>query len=152
MILTSPAFPDGGRIPKRYTRDGEELSPPLEVSEVPGGARSLALVADDPDAPLFTPTHWLVWNIPAGTTHIPEGIPAGPDIEALGGARQGRNTFGRHAYMGPAPPFGTHTYRFHLYALDRMLDLSAKSRKRRLLKAMEGHIVETALLTGTYSR
>ena len=144
MELTSPAFEDGGRIPSRYTCDGEDVSPPLEIVDVPAGAATLALVMDDPDAPGGTFDHWVVWNIAPGTSAMGEGEePAGVP---------GRTSFGRLSYGGPCPPSGTHRYRFKLYALDTALDLRRGASKRDLEKAMQGHILEQALLEGNYSR
>ncbi len=144
MELTSPAFENGGMIPARYSCDGDDVSPPLRISGVPEGARALVLIMDDPDAPMGTFDHWLVWNIPADTTEIaegtePEGVP-------------GRTDFGNTHYGGPCPPGGTHTYRFRLYALDRELDLPKGARKKKLLQAMEGHVLAEAVLRGKYSR
>lgn len=144
MQLKSSAFADGGSIPSKYTCDGQDISPPLQVSGVPDGAESLALVMDDPDAPTGTFDHWLVWNIPPDTTDIPE------DTEPEG--VQGRTDFGNLGYGGPCPPSGTHTYRFKLYALDARLDLAEGARKANLESAMEGHILAQAGLNGNYSR
>lgn len=145
LTLTSPAFEDGQPIPPRFTADGADVSPPLEVSGIPEGTASLALIMDDPDAPMGTWVHWVVWNIPSGTRRIEEGrLPAG--------AVQGRNSWGRNAYGGPAPPSGTHRYFFKLYALDCELDLSPGADKAALLAAMEGHVLAQAELMGTYSR
>jgi len=144
MKLTSPAFEDGEMIPAAHTCDGADASPPLEISDVPPEAKSLALVMDDPDAPMGTFDHWVVWNIPPGVASIPEGQ------EPVGVA--GRNSFGKTGYGGPCPPSGTHTYRFKLYALDAMLDLRPGSDKRALESAMKGHVLTEALLRGKYSR
>jgi len=144
MELCSSAFDQGAMIPSRYTCDGADVSPPLTISDVPEGTVSLALVMDDPDAPGGTFDHWLVWNIPAGTTRIPEGA----EPEGV----QGRTGFGRLGYGGPCPPSGTHRYRFKLYALDRTLDLPEGSGKSALESAMEGHVLAEALLEGRYSR
>lgn len=144
MKLNSSAFENGGQIPSVYTCDGGDISPQLQISDVPEGTESLALVMDDPDAPMGTFDHWVVWNIPADTTEIPEdaqpeGVP-------------GRNDFGRLDYGGPCPPSGTHTYRFRAYALSRSLDLPRGSAKGELQRAMEGSVLDEALLEGTYSR
>jgi hypothetical protein len=144
MRLTSAAFENGGRIPSTYTCDGEDISPPLEFHDVPQESVSLALVMDDPDAPNGTWDHWLVWNIPGGTTSIPEdsqpdGVP-------------GENGWGRLDYGGPCPPSGTHTYRFKLYALDCELSLPEGASKGQLQDAMKGHVLEEASLQGDYSR
>jgi len=144
MELRSSAFENGGRIPAAYTCDGSNVSPPLEVVDVPEGTAALALVMDDPDAPMGTFDHWVVWNIPPETASVPEGT------EPQGVA--GTNNFGTTRYGGPCPPSGTHTYRFKLYALDAMLELKRGASKRKLEKAMKGHILEEALLEGAYSR
>jgi Raf kinase inhibitor-like YbhB/YbcL family protein len=144
MELKSPAFEHGGKVPSRHTCDGEDLSPALEIGGVPPGTAALALVMDDPDAPGGTFDHWLVWNIPPGTTEVPEGAePQGV---------QGRTGFGKQGYGGPCPPGGTHRYRFKLYALDRQLDLKAGARKGQLEAAMKGHVLAETLLQGTYAR
>ncbi|MCD6415403.1 MAG: YbhB/YbcL family Raf kinase inhibitor-like protein [Planctomycetes bacterium] len=144
MELRSAAFEHGGRIPFRYTCDGANVSPPLEISDVPETAAALALVMDDPDAPGGTFDHWLVWNIPPDTTSIPE------DSEPEG--VQGKTDFGRRGYGGPCPPDGTHTYRFKLYALDQELSLPQGARKSALEEAMTGHVLAQTLLAGVYTR
>ena len=144
MKLTSPAFDEGGDIPSKYTCDGADISPPLEISAVPAEAEALALVMDDPDAPGSTFDHWLVWNIPTDVDSIPE------DTEPEG--VQGKTDFGRLGYGGPCPPSGTHTYRFKLYALDDTLDLDQGATKDQLQQAMEGHVLEDDMLSADYSR
>lgn len=144
MRLTSSAFEDGGRIPVKYTADGDDISPPLTIESVPEETKSLALVVDDPDAPVGTWVHWIVFNILSDIKQINEGeTPQG--IE-------GRNDFGKLSYGGPAPPSGTHTYMFKLYALDITLNLKQGAGKKELEKAMQGHILEKAILKGKYSR
>ncbi len=147
FVLASPAFPDGGPIPSRFTADGADLSPRLEIRGAPEGTASFALIVDDPDAPVGTWVHWVAWNIPGGTTVIPEG--ALPE-----GAVEGTNSWGRTGWGGPSPPRGTgvHRYVFTLYALDAPLDLPASADKDRLLQAMEGHVLGRARLVGTYTR
>ena len=153
MEVSSGAFKDGGKIPSRFTCDGEDVSPPLKIKGVSTKTKSLALVMDDPDAPIGVFDHWLIWNIPADTTSIPEGVPREKSVGSVGGARQGRNGFGGIGYRGPCPPGGpAHRYRFKLYALDTMLDLGPGASKAELERAMEGHIVEKAELTGRYGR
>jgi len=144
LRVTSPAFKHEGMIPSRYTCDGRDMTPPLRFEDLPKGAASLALVLDDPDAPMGTFDHWVVWNIPPGTTSVEEGRePQGV---------QGRTSFGRMGYGGPCPPRGVHRYFFKLYALDAMLNLPAGSRKRDLEQAMKGHVIEQAVLMCKYSR
>lgn len=144
MKLSSPAFENEGVIPAEYTCDGKNISPPLIISDVPENAKSLALIMDDPDAPFGTFVHWLIWNIPPNTTNIPEG----GNISYP----QGKNDFRKQGYGGPCPPFGTHRYFFKLYALDTLLDLEEGAKKKDLLKAMSGHIIEETQLIGVYSR
>ena len=144
MKLSSQTFENSGSIPLEYTCDGADVSPPLTFSDVPENAESLALIMDDPDAPMGTWVHWLIWNIPPNTT----GFSKGENIIFL----QGKNDFGKLYYGGPCPPSGTHRYYFKLYALDTMLDLTAGATKKQLEDAMKGHIVEEAQLMGTYSR
>jgi Raf kinase inhibitor-like YbhB/YbcL family protein len=143
--ITSPAFDHGRPIPQRYTADGDNTSPPLNLDDPPEGTVSFALIVDDPDAPRGTWTHWVVWDIPASARSIPEG--GVPD-----GAVQGRNSWGRADYGGPAPPSGTHRYVFKLYALDVVLDLAPETDKAGLLMAMEAHVLGRAELMGTYAR
>lgn len=148
--LTSTAFTDGGTIPKKYTCDGADVSPPLAWDNVPEGTKSFALICDDPDAPMGTWVHWVLFNLPADTRNLPEAVP--PDKELSNGARQGTNDFRKIGYGGPCPPSGTHRYYFKLYALDTLLDLPAGASKAQLLKAMEGHVLAEGQLMGRYSR
>jgi len=145
MTVESPAFQNGAAIPARYTADGADVSPPLVIRGVPEGTRSLALVMDDPDAPMGTWVHWVAWNLPADTSEIPEGgLPES--------AVEGVNSWGRRGYGGPAPPSGTHRYFFRVYALDTALELPVTTDKAGLLAAMEGHVLAEAVLMGRYSR
>ncbi|MGQ9674030.1 MAG: YbhB/YbcL family Raf kinase inhibitor-like protein [Candidatus Aminicenantales bacterium] len=148
--IISSAFKEGEMIPRKYTCDGEDISPPLAWSGVPENAQSIALISDDPDAPMGTWVHWVLFNLPATENSLPEGIP--PDKELSHGAKQGRNDFRRIGYGGPCPPSGTHRYFFKLYALDTILSLAAGATKAELLKAMEGHIVAQGQLMGKYKR
>jgi Raf kinase inhibitor-like YbhB/YbcL family protein len=150
LTLTSPAFEAGGAIPRKYTCDGDDVSPPLEWSAPPQGTQSLALIMDDPDAPAGTWDHWVLYNLPAGARNLPEGV--APDAVRADGSRHGRNNWGRFGYGGPCPPSGTHRYFFRLYALDTTLDLAAGANKAQLLAAMAGHIVAQGELMGTYRR
>jgi Raf kinase inhibitor-like YbhB/YbcL family protein len=144
MKITSSAFRNGEVIPVKYTCDGEDVSPPLEFDDIPEKARSLALIMDDPDAPMGTWDHWLVWNIPPGTSDVPEGdSPQGV---------VGKNSWGKAAWGGPCPPDRQHRYFFKLYALDRHLTVPPASRKADLEKAMQGHILAQAQLMGVYDR
>lgn len=142
MRLTSPAFENNGHIPKKFTCDGEDISPGLEISDVPDKTQSLALIVDDPDAPMGTWVHWVVFDIPVISRVEENSIPG----------RQGRNDFGRKDYGGPCPPSGTHRYFFKLYALDKILNLSEGIIKQDLEKAMQGHILDKVELIGLYKR
>lgn len=148
--ITSPAFEDGGLIPARYTCDGEDISPPLRWDAVPEGTRSIALICDDPDAPMGTWVHWVLFNLPADTRELAEKFPA--DETLHDGTRQGITDFGSTGYGGPCPPSGTHRYFFKIYALDTKIDLVAVADKARLLEAMEGHILGQGQLVGKYER
>jgi Raf kinase inhibitor-like YbhB/YbcL family protein len=155
LALKSPAFKAGGRIPVRYTGDGEDVSPPLTWSKPPGGARALALLCDDPDAPRDEPwVHWVMTDIPADAAGLPEGISKEARPREVQGAAQGKNDFGRLGYGGPAPPrgHGTHHYRFKLFALDAPLKLPGTPTKEALLRAVAGHELDSAELVGLYSR
>lgn len=148
--ISSPAFADGGLIPSKYTCDGADISPPLQWETVLEGTKSIALICDDPDAPVGTWVHWVLFNLPAETKELAENIPS--DKTLPDGARQGNNDWHRIGYGGPCPPGGTHRYFFKLYALDITLDLSAGATKAQLLGAMEGHILGQGQLVGKYKR
>ncbi len=148
--ITSPAFEEGGLIPAKYTCDGADVSPPLQWQGVPEGAQSIALISDDPDAPVGTWVHWVVYNLSADTKELAENIPA--DETLASGAKQGMTDFRRIGYGGPCPPGGTHRYFFKIYALETKLDLPAGAKKTDLLKAMEGHIIGQGQLIGKYKR
>ena len=150
ITITSSVFSEEGMIPKKYTCDAEDISPDLKWSGVPQGAKSLALICDDPDAPVGTWVHWVLFNIPADVTMLPAGIP--PDATLQNGARHGKNDFRKLGYGGPCPPGGTHRYYFKLYALDTALNLESGSTKAQLLAAMEGHILAEGQLMGKYKR
>jgi Raf kinase inhibitor-like YbhB/YbcL family protein len=149
--LTSTGFRAGAIIPKQYTGDGADRSPPLRWSEPPSGTKSLALICDDPDDPRGTWVHWVLFNLPPQTHELEEGVPT---AEALGnGAKQGKNDFGNIGYGGPAPPKGKpHRYVFKLYALDVAVDLPAGATKAQLMDAMKGHILVEGQLVGIYGR
>jgi Raf kinase inhibitor-like YbhB/YbcL family protein len=143
LRVKSSAFEHNGLIPRKYTCDGEDVNPPLTIEGIPEGTQSLALVVDDPDAPMGTWDHWVVWNIPPASKEIKEN--SVPGVE-------GMNDFRRHSYGGPCPPGGTHRYFFKVYALDAKLNLNANSRKKDLEKAMQGHVLAKGELVGRYSR
>jgi Raf kinase inhibitor-like YbhB/YbcL family protein len=153
MTLTSPSFEEAGEIPRRHTCQGEDVSPPLDWTGIPAGAKTLALVVDDPDAPdpaapKMTWVHWVVFDIPATASGLPEG--AGAALPAP--ARAGNNDWGRAAWGGPCPPVGRHRYFFKLYALGVSLPPDGVSTKAELEKAMQGHVLASAQLTGTYQK
>jgi Raf kinase inhibitor-like YbhB/YbcL family protein len=154
LVITSTAFSANGSIPQQFTCEGADVSPPLSFSGVPGGTKSLVLIVDDPDAPdpkapKMTWVHWVLYNIPANSTGLPEdekkrGVPAG--------ALPGINDWKRTGYGGPCPPIGRHRYFHKLYALDTVLADLKKPTKARLLEAMKGHVLAEAQLVGTYEK
>jgi len=149
--LTSTAFKSESSIPKHYTGDGADQSPPLHWTEPPSGTKSLALICDDPDAPRSTWVHWVLFNLPPSTRKLEEGVPTTATLD--NGAKQGKNDFGNNGYGGPAPPKGkVHRYFFKLYALDVLLDLPSGATKAQLEVAMKGHILAEGQLMGTYNR
>jgi Raf kinase inhibitor-like YbhB/YbcL family protein len=150
MQLGSSAFSEGDPIPTKYTCDGDDVSPPLVWGDPPGGTVSFALINDDPDAPVGTWVHWVLYNLPADARSLPEAVPA--DAELPDGSRHGQNSWRRLDYGGPCPPGGTHRYFFKLYALDAALELPSGASKEDVLKAMEGHILGQTELMGVYSR
>jgi len=129
-------------IPRKYTCDGRDVNPSLNIEDLPKETKSLVLIVDDPDAPMGTWVHWVVWNIPPAKEILEDSVPG----------TEGVNDFQRHSYGGPCPPSGTHRYFFKVYALDAKLELSPNSRKRDLEKAMEGHILAKGEIIGLYSR
>jgi Raf kinase inhibitor-like YbhB/YbcL family protein len=155
--LTSPAFEEGADIPRNYTCDGEDISPPLSWSGVPDQARSLVLICDDPDAPRGTWTHWVLYDLPPGATGLPEGLPTDQTIRVGSGggeheARQGKNDFRKPGYGGPCPPSGTHRYFFRLFALDSTTGLEPGAIRQQVERAMEGHALAQGQLMGRYAR
>ena len=148
--LKSPAFNSAGKIPLKYTCEGEDVSPPLAWSDAPQATRSFALICDDPDAPLMTWVHWVYYDIPATVKALPEAI--SPVEKPAPGGIHGKNSYHKPGYRGPCPPWGTHRYFFKLYALDTVLNLNPSIPKKDLLKAMEGHILGQAELMGTYKK
>jgi Raf kinase inhibitor-like YbhB/YbcL family protein len=147
--IASPAFKNGESIPSDFSCDGRDVSPALAWTEPPSRTQSLALIMDDPDAPIGIWIHWVIFNIPASTRDLKEGTPTDPQLSD--GSLQGKTSAGSSGYHGPCPPSGTHRYFFKLYALDTMLSLTANADKKELLAAMEGHILANAELMGTYS-
>ncbi|MBI3875733.1 MAG: YbhB/YbcL family Raf kinase inhibitor-like protein [Verrucomicrobia bacterium] len=145
MKITSPVFSNGGAIPKKYTGDSSDLNPPLHIEGVPDGAKSLALIMDDPDAPGGTFNHWVLFNMDPKTHDIHEG-----SVPVI--ATQGSNDFGRVDYGGPKPPSGEHHYFFKMFALDTVLNLARGSSRVELEKAMNRHVLDQASLMGRYAR
>lgn len=152
LMLNSPAFEHQGAIPKSYSCEGADRSPPLHWSGLPAGSRSLALIVDDPDAPdprapKRTWVHWLLYNLPPENSGLEEAVSHLPE-----GTGEGLNDWKRTGYGGPCPPVGRHRYFFKLYALDTMLDELKQPDKSTLLRAMEGHVLEEVQLMGTYEK
>ncbi len=150
MVITCPSFAQGEMIPAVYTCDGRDLSPPLQWTGAPPGTRSFALISDDPDAPVGTWVHWVVWNIPSSMNSLEENLPKKDTLP--GGIRQGTTDFRRIGYGGPCPPSGTHRYYFKLYALDTVLELPPTTTKAQLEKVMKGHVLAQVELMGKYRR
>ncbi len=151
MQITSSAFQEGSAIPEKYTCDGADHSPPLAWSGAPAAAKSLVLISDDPDAPVGTWVHWVLYDLPATVTELPENQPKTDTIPA--GGSQGLNDFRRLGYGGPCPPPGKpHRYFFRLYALDTRLGLKPGATRKEVDKAMEHHILAQGHLMGTYKR
>lgn len=155
FTISSDAFANDAKIPLRYSRDGENVSPPLLWDSLPEETAELALVCDDPDAPTPEPfVHWVIYGMNPDLKGLPEGVPAEPELSSPVRAKQGENSWGRSGYDGPAPPrrHGVHHYHFTLYALSRRLEAPAGLDKARLLQAMEGAVLGKAIVTGTYER
>jgi Raf kinase inhibitor-like YbhB/YbcL family protein len=150
ISVSSPVFQEGGMIPSKYTCDGQDISPPLKWVGVPEATKSIALISDDPDAPMGTWVHWVMWNIPPNVHELAEKVP--PEPELADGSRQGITDFRRTGYGGPCPPSGTHRYYFKIYAIDKKLDLPGTTKKADLLKAIKGHILAEGQLMGKYKR
>jgi len=149
--IKSAAFEANGNIPRKYTCDGPDVSPPLAWTDPPARTQSLSLIMDDPDAPVGTWVHWVLYDLPADTRTLPESVPK--DRELASGAKQGVNDFRRIGYGGPCPPPGpAHRYFFKLYALDAKTNLKPGASKAELLRAMEGRILAQAELIGRYGR
>jgi Raf kinase inhibitor-like YbhB/YbcL family protein len=151
MEIKSPAFRNGGEIPRKHTCDGGDASPRLTWTEAPPGSQTFALIADDADAPGGTWVHWVIYDLPATTKELPEGIAAGETLDT--GAKQGVNDFRKTGYGGPCPPPGAaHRYYFRLYALDAATNLKPRATKKQVLDAIKGHVVAEAELMGKYGR
>ncbi len=147
MKIQSEGFEAGCAIPRRFTGEGEDISPSLAIQDVPKGTREIALICDDPDAPTSEPwVHWVLYKLPGRTQSLAEG--------KTGGGLEGKNSWGSVGYRGPLPPpgHGTHHYRFRAYALDARLEPRNEINRRQLIEAMQGHILAECELTGTYER
>jgi Raf kinase inhibitor-like YbhB/YbcL family protein len=142
LVVSSPAFRNADTIPKKYTCEGTDINPPLDIKDIPENVKSLAIIVDDPDAPSGTWLHWLVWDIPV-THHIKENKIPGV---------QGMNDFKRTVYGGPCPPSGTHHYYFRVYGLDELVGLPAGASRRDLEQAMRDHILAYGELVGVYKK
>jgi len=142
LIITSPVFENNRFIPAKYTCDGDDVNPPLDIEGIPEGTRSLVLIVDDPDAPMGTWDHWIVWNIRSAGKIEENSVPG----------TEGLNDFGKHSYGGPCPPSGTHRYFFKVYALNTELDLNRNSRKKDVERTIKGHILAKGEIVGLYSR
>lgn len=148
--IASPAFKNGRFIPKTYTCEGDNISPPFVISQVPQDAKSLALIAEDPDAPMGTWIHWVIFNIPPNSLQLDASI---PNTKVLSnGTKQGLNDFRKIGYGGPCPPEGTHRYFFKIFALNKVLQLEAGAIKSDLIKAMHGHILSESETMGLFSK
>ncbi|WP_137283816.1 YbhB/YbcL family Raf kinase inhibitor-like protein [Halorussus salinisoli] len=154
LSMRTSAFTHGESIPEKYTCEGDDVSPELTVADVPDDAAALAVVVDDPDAPAGTFTHWLLWNLPADTVEIPEGVPRRETVPDLGDAKQGENDFGDVGYRGPCPPEGDgpHEYRFTLYSLDERLDADAGALRPEVQDELDAKTLDSDQFTGTFAR
>ena len=150
LNIKSTAFEGGNSIPKQYTCDGADISPQLSWSQPPEGTGSMVLICDDPDAPMGTWVHWVLYGLSPDTLEISENIP--DDREVLGGAKHGVNDFHKYGYGGPCPPGGTHRYFFKLYAVNTVVDLDPGATKDEVLDAIKGHVLAQGQLMGRYSR
>jgi len=142
LRVSSPIFQNNQFIPPKYTCDGDDVNPSLRIEGIPREAQALVLIVDDPDAPMGTWDHWVVWNIPPVERIEENSVPG----------IQGLNDFNKHSYGGPCPPSGTHRYFFKVYALDMKLNLNSNSRKKDVEKAMKGHILAEGKIVGLYRR
>jgi Raf kinase inhibitor-like YbhB/YbcL family protein len=151
FVISSTSFQNDGTIPKKFTCDGDDVSPEVSWANPPAGTKSFALIADDPDAPAGTWTHWVIFDLPSQTASLPEGVKKVEEVP--GGGSQGRNDFRKVGYGGPCPPPGKpHRYVFKIYALDRMLKLNSGSSKQEVERAIENHILGSAELMARYQR
>ena len=151
ISISSDVFENGGMLSSEYTCDGSDVSPGLSWNGIPAGTQSIALIADDPDAPGKTWVHWVIYNIPANSTDLPAAVPKNKTLDD--GSLQGKNDFGRIGYNGPCPPPGkSHRYFFKVYALDATLSLKSGATKSQVEAAMSGHILAQGEMVGKYGR
>jgi hypothetical protein len=150
LVVSSSAFAAGQQIPDQYSCKGTGISPPIAWSGAPKETKSLALIMDDPDAPMGTFVHWVIFNVPPDSSGLPEAVPATSRLPD--GTLQGANSAGRTGYTGPCPPSGTHRYFFKLYSLDAVLEPASGAGKEQLLKHMQGHILAQGELMGTFKK
>jgi len=148
--VTSPAFTQGQAIPKRHSRYGDDVSPPLAWTGIPDGTKEIVIICDDPDAPVGTWVHWVVYGIPATHAGMEEGIPK--DETLTDGSKQGKNSWGEIGYGGPQPPSGTHRYFFKVYAVDKPTGLEPGATEKQVIAAIDGHVLAKGELMGTYAR
>ncbi len=142
LTIISPDFPNEGNIPARFTCDGEDINPTIIINGIPEGTKSLALIVEDPDAPLTTFTQWVVWNIKPTDTILENTVPG----------MEGINTVGKNPYRGPCPPAGSQRYAFKVYALNTLLNLKSNAKRSHVDEAMKGHILASGQLIGEYNR
>lgn len=154
IAIHSQAFKEGQKIPRKYSAEGQNLSPPLKWSNPPAATRQQVLIVDDPDAPRGIFTHWVAYNLPPDLTSLPEGVPIVSLPDELKGGMQGRNSADKIGYMGPLPPpgHGIHHYRFHVYALDQAMNFKAGLTREDVLAQIEGHVIGEGQLVGLYER
>ncbi len=151
FVITTSAFSSGAEIPRQYTCKGADTSPTLQWSGAPAKTAGFAIIMDDPDAPGGTWMHWVLWNLPASTHSLPDGVSKREQLDD--GSRQGRNSFGRVGYNGPCPPPGqTHRYFFRVYALDSKIELAPGAHRSELDEAMKGHVLAQSEYMGTFHK
>jgi len=150
FIITSPSFQPGDLIPRKFTCDGKNISPELNWKNTPANTKSLVLICDDPDAPMGTWVHWVVYNLPPEINSLPENLPNEKHLS--NGAEQGINDFGKYGYGGPCPPSGTHRYFFKLYAVDKKLELKESVKKSDVMAEIKDHVIAKTELVAKYKR
>jgi hypothetical protein len=152
LEVSSTAFQNGEMMPAKFTADGSDISPPLTIENISPEGESIAVIMDDPDAPVGTFTHWMIWNIPVEKNNIPEGIPQSKQVDSLADAVQGYNDFGDVGYRGPAPPSGVHNYHFKIYILDQKIDIPFDSSKQKIVNTLKAHLLQKTEIVTKYQR